>query len=274
MNQRNSRPSGKEIVLFLAALILVTGTVHAQESDNGEDIQFKVIQLSPNAGSTDIFVDGEKIGDGLEFGDLASIEIESGTYQVRAESDEIDIFRTVNLQQDSSYTLAIHNRALSPDTTLLSHDTTESEDQTRVRFAHFSPDLLSVNIDMQNGNEVITRNLSYLETGNYVTVSPGNYTVEVTEPRIGGTSFSRQVRLRPDTTYTAFIGGLKRGPTDQGLRVIPVGSRLESQIDEDNDNGNGNGDDDGDNGDTENGEEIRQDFSLVCRFEDTSSDQN
>lgn len=268
MNHGSSGLSGKEILLFLVVLALATGTVHGQESENGDSTLLKVIQLSPDAGPTDIFVDGEKVGDSLGFGDLASVEIESGTHQVSAESDDIDISRTVNLREDRSYTLAIHNRAVSPDTTLLSQGSTTSEGQARVRFAHFSPDLLSVNIDMRNGDEITARNLQYLETGNYVTISPGNYTVEVTEPRIGGTSFNRQVRLRSDTTYTAFVGGLKSGSADQRLRVIPVASRLNAQIDDD-DNGednNGNG-----NGDRDNEGEIRQNFSLVCRFEDTNS---
>jgi len=261
----------KNILLCLLALLFFTGIVSGQESGNSGDTQLKVIQLSPDAGSVDIFIDGEQIGDDLSFGELAGTGLESGVHVVRAESENINLSRTVDLQQGRAYTLTINNRAFEPGTTLIPHNTATSNGQTKLRMAHFSPDLLTVNAELENGGS-FTTNLDYLETGNYTPLSPGNYTVEVEEQRIGGTSFNRQIRLRPNTTYTAFIAGLKSGSSEHRLRIIPVTGRIERQIDNgggENENGNG----DTDNGDTGDDEEdtIRQDFSLVCRFEENSN---
>lgn len=246
--------------------MFVTGTVHAQESENNGNTQLKVIHLSPDAEPVNVFIDGEQVGSSLGFGDLVGVELETGRHEVRAESDDIELSRTVNLRQGQYYTLAINNRAIRPDTTLISHDTATSQNQARLRLAHFSPDLLTVNAELEDGDTYIARNLNYLETGEYTEFSPGNYTFTVRESRVTGASFDSSVRLRANTSYTGFIAGLKSGSTDQRLRIIPVSNRLERQVDNgENGNGNGNG-----NGETDNGE-IRQDFSLVCRFEEPNS---
>lgn len=269
MVQNSRKISRKNILLFLTALMFVTGTVSGQESQSKGNTQLKVIQLSPDAEPVDIFIDGEQVGNNIGFGDLVGVELETGRHTVRAESDNIELTRTVNLRQSRTYTLAINNRAIRPDMTLVSQDTTASRNQTRLRLAHFSPDLLTVNVELEDSDTFIARDLNYLETGEYRNFRPGTHTFIVRESRVTGTSFDSSVRLRPNRSYTGFIAGLKSGSTDQRLRIIPVSDRLERQIDEDEDeNGNGNGNG---NGETENGE-IRKDFSLVCRFEESSSD--
>lgn len=269
MVQNQLKLPRKNILLFLAALLFITGNVLAQESGDNGDTRLKVIQLSPGAGPTDVFIDGEQVADDLGFGDLTDLELETGRHQVRAVLGDTEISRTVNLRQSQPYTLTINNRAFDPGTTLIPHNTTTIQNQAKLRVAHFSPDLLAVDVELEDGSTVNTGDLNYLETGSYTTLQPGNYTVEVTETRIGGTSFERQIRVRPNTTYTAFIAGLGSGPSDQSLRIIPVTDSLKRQIENggSGDNGKGNGDAGDDEEDT-----IRQDFSLVCRFEETNSD--
>lgn len=263
MDLKSRRISRENILLFLTALLFLTGAASGQESENNENTQLKVIQLSPDAGPMDVFVDGEQIGNNLGFGDLAGVELEPGTYRVRAVSDEAEVSTTVDLQQNRSYTLTINNRVVNPGTTLLSQTTTAPENQARVRFAHFSPDLLVVDADIQNGNAVSVSDLSYLETSTYATISPGEYTVDVEEPRIGGIEFDRQVSLEAGSTYTLFISGLKSGGANgENLRVIPVTGTIEQQVDE-----NGNGDDDEDEDETEDGIVFEEDLRLVCRLE-------
>ena len=251
--------------MFLISILFIAGAVSGQQSENNGTTQLKVIHLSPDAGSVSVFVNDKKIGTNIGFGDFAGTEIEAGVHEVRVESDNIDLSRNVNLRSDRTYTLTVNNRAFSPDTTLISHNTSTTENRAKIRLAHFSPDLLNVNANLENGGSFRTRALRYLEVGRFSSINPGNYTVQVTESRLGGTSFERQIRLRRNTSYTAFIAGLKTGTSDQRLRIIPLSGRLETQI-EDEENGDSN-----DDGDTENGREIRQDFSLVCRFENTSS---
>lgn len=277
MVQNSCRPSKLNLFLLLVILLFTTGMVSGQSSDNDGNTQLKVIQLSPDAEPMNIFIDGEKVGNNLEFGDLVGLDLETGRHEIRAVSTNTEVTRTVNLEQNRPYMLTINNRAISPETTLLSQNTTPPpQNQAKVRIAHFSPDLLAINVDVQNGNTFSTRDLSYLETEDYTTVSPGNYTVNVREPTAGGTRFNRQVRIRSNRTYTVFIAGLENGANGQNLRVIPVSERLE--IPAENGENGGNGDNgNGENGNGENGEEtngedgIQKDFSLVCRLEETDS---
>lgn len=253
MKQRSLKHNA---LIFLVIVLFTAGLASGQEDGRTE---LKVIQLSPDAEPVDVFVDGDRVATGLEFGDLTGLKLDSGTHTIRAESSEINISRTVNLNQNEVYTLAINNRAVNPGTTLLSRDTATTSNRAKLRIAHFSPDLLEVNVETENGRTIQTRDLSYLETGEYVTLPPGDYTLTVSEPRVGGSSFSSEISLSSNTAYTAFIAGLRSGAENQRLRVIPVQSRLETQVD------GGNGEED--NGQTGEGD-IRRDFSLVCRLEE------
>jgi hypothetical protein len=131
--------------------------------------------------------------------------------------------------------------------------------------AHFSPDLLTVNADLENGDSFSARNLNYLETGSYSELSPGNYSVTVTETRIGGTGFNSQLRLRANRSYTAFIAGLDSGSSNHRLRIIPVTGEIETPVSDEDDT-------DTNESSEEDDFTIRQDFSLVCRFEEIDSD--
>jgi hypothetical protein len=263
MREYNPNPLKKFTLLFFIALILTLGLVSAQDSEESSSTTLKVIQLSPDAESMDIFVDDEKVGEDLEFGDLVGLELESGRHTIRAVSETADVSTNVNLNQDRSYMLTINNRIVNPETTLISQDLSDPQDQAKVRTAHFSPDLLEVNIDARNGNSFTARDLSYRETSRYTTVSPGNYTIKVTEARVGGIEFNRRVRLRAGRTYTLFVSGLKSTRvTGQDLRIIPVSGNMNEKIDDED-----NGDVDGDQ--TGNGDGIEKDFRLVCRLEET-----
>jgi len=260
-------------ILFLTCLIFITGSVSGQASGGNESSQLKVIHLSPGAGSVDIFLDGEQIASNIGFGDLTATELESGSHNVRIVSDSIEISRTVNLDPGRYYALTVNNRALNPNTTLIRQNTTVSEGQAKLRLAHFSPDLLTVNADLENGDSFSARNLNYLETGNYSELSPGNYSelspgnysVTVTETRIGGTGFNSQLRLRANRSYTAFIAGLDSGSSNHRLRIIPVTGEIETPVSDEDDT-------DTNESSEEDDFTIRQDFSLVCRFEEIDSD--
>jgi len=253
------------IFLVLAALIFFTGTVSGQTIDS-QDPELKVIQLSPDAGPANVLVDGEQIGSGLGFGELAATKLDPGSHQITITSDNIDISRTVNLSQNQYYTLTVNNRVVNPGTTLLSQNTTVSEGQTKLRLAHFSPDLLGVDATTDGSSSFSATGLNYRETTDYVEISPGNYTIEVTEPRIGGASFNQQISLEANKTYTGFVSGLKAGPSDQRLRIIPVAGRIETEVEEDQEQPETEPEPEEDDG------VIRKDLSLVCRFEEIESD--
>ena len=255
----------KTVVLFLGLVFTLGAVSGASLNSNGESsemAELRVAHMSPNAEPMDIFVNNERIAEGIGFGDSVNADIESGTYQVRAAPtgegvEEASVSKTVNLEAGSAYTTVITNRKINLDMEVLSREMEAPSDEARVRIAHFSPDLTGLNAELDG----LEADLAYREVSTYSTVTPGEYTVEVTEEGIGGAEPNQDVTLDEGTVYTAFIAG-DATRDSRGLQIISLSDGPEPE-EVDRDDGNG---------DRQTGNAIQRDLDLglECRLVDTS----
>lgn len=219
-------------LVLILCLILLTVNVSAQEA-----ARVKVVQLSPNAEPLNVFIDGEREAESLEFGSSTRyIELEPGTHRVRIADSGNDtvLTRSFNFRQGRSYTFATRNFASFMESTITTAQRSRVPNgNAQIRMAHLSPDLLEVDVNLENGNSFSIDGLSYQEVGSYARVSPGNYTVNVRNSRNNRQIFRDTVTLRAGRSYTGFIAGASNGAQNQRFRVVRV---LETSVETDTGN--------------------------------------
>lgn len=250
-----------KVKIPVLSVFLLTALAFVSAAESAENSQLKVVHLSPNAEPMDIYIEDELVAEDVGFGESVNVEIEPGEYRISAvasggDVEDAEISRTVTLEDDA-YSFVITNRAINLDAELLRRETSTAENSARIRIAHFSPDLVDLEAELENGDSFGTQ-LSYRQTSEYRTFEPGNHTLEVTETRVAGTSFEREFRLRPGRTYTAFIAGSPGGANPRPQIILVA----DSPVREENGENNGhNGDED-----TENGDAIEKDFRIQCEI--------
>ncbi len=244
------------LALFLAAAVSLSV---AQE----DDTRLRAVHMSPGASDISVFLDGERYSRRIGFGvatGYRTLDTGSSTVELISEGDSL-LTRTLDLDE-GDYTLVIRDRSFNPGTTLI-RDFGDSapSDRSRVRIAHFSPDVLNVDVSLSDGSTFNVNDLSYRGVSRYRSLRPGsNYTLTVEDASTGRQLLEQDLRLRRGRTSTLFISGLLRQSPRLGVRGITEATR-------DTDGSNGGGDDDG-------GEDWvtirRGDYRFECRVIDLS----
>mgnify|MGYP006274682129 FL=1 len=231
-------------------LLFLTTSVSAQNTS------VNALQLSPDSEALDIYVGDERLFESLEFGEVAEeTDISSGTREVKAVpagSEPINArsILSFNFRENNSYTIVTRNNAPFIQTTVVLNDQIKPpEGESRLRLAHFSPDLLNIDLEAENGNSYSVENLGYTSTSSYRNISSGNYTITASNPTTGRELFSDDIELRENRTYTGFI----TGTSFSGFQIVTVTEEIR-ETEEQTDNGET---------ETENGEE-EQDLIAFC----------
>ncbi|WP_245602221.1 DUF4397 domain-containing protein [Peribacillus kribbensis] len=183
----------------------------------------RIIHASPDASAVDIYINGVRALRDVSYKQASSyLPLPEGRYQIdiypAGTMVSTLISRKVTVEGGKFYTLAAIGPAshlrLMPilDNPFVPHG------ETKIRFAHFSPDAPAVDIAVKNG-EVIFPNVSFRRITDYIQLTPMTVDLEV---RAAGTNTVvlslPNVRLNPNTAYTAIAIGLAEGKP--GLEAI------------------------------------------------------
>lgn len=210
------------VLSFLLTLILMTGSVSAQNAS------LKAVHLSPGADAVDIFVDGERAAGSIGFGEsTGSIQLEAGEHEISivpagADAGDAETSTSLNFQKDRSYIVVARNYGSFMEVDALNTSrTTPASKKARLRMAHFSPDLLEVDILIENSNSYSTNSMAYRETSNYISTTPGNYTITVKNSRNIREIFTDDISVHNGRIYTAFVSGT----SSRGFQIVLLTER-------------------------------------------------
>ena len=214
----------------LAAMVLVdAGTPMAIPSS-----ELRVAHLSPDAPAVDVWVNGTRVLENVPFQAVSGyLTVTSGQHWVQVTptgaTEPVVIDAVITAAANTSYTVAatglLSGNDLSP--MLLIDDRTPIASQAKVRFVHTSPDAPAVDIAVAGG-PVLFSGVAFREIGNYLTVAPQSYDLEV---RLAGTDTVvlplAGVALAPSENYSVFAIGLVGSGT---LRPFVVEQRRPARI--------------------------------------------
>jgi len=200
------------------AATTVTAMAHGQVAD------LRVVHASPDAPNVDVYVNGGLAFENLPFNEAtvyASLLPDTYNIQVAPTGTQtfvIDVDLPVDA--DTDYTVVAVNEVASIAPFVLVDDNTIDADNARVRFFHASPDAPEVDIVVANGGPVLFDDIEYLETGDYLTVAPGVYDLEVQVSSSGAVVLELPgVEFSAGTVYTVFATGFAGGG-DPALGVL------------------------------------------------------
>lgn len=224
-NRRSSIAVLLAVTLVVGGLIAggVAGQIQPDETDtvDQESTFLRVAHVSPDAPPVDVYVDGEQVLSGVEFGNVSEyMTLSAGEHDVRVtpeDDNETTFFDgDVSLEPRKAMTLfaagEVTGDADRPfDPVVYEDDALEpSENESAISVAHFSPDAPAVDVTADDGDVVLAENLTYGNASQYVSVPAGDYTVEVrlsAPDNDGPVVASTNLSLEGGTAYSAFAIG-------------------------------------------------------------------
>lgn len=210
-------------VLSVAAGTLSTQLAAAHPRD--EAAYVRVLHASPDAPPVDVLVNGKAAVTWLAFGHITSyLRLSSETsYDVKivpASQPSTVVLDLKGVRFNEGYSTVAAIGLLNPGSTgngftvKVFHDQNRtSDDRSRVRVVHLSPNAPAVDVYLRRGNASFGKavsDIAYPNNTGYLSVKPGWYTVAIAPaPSTSASSAIYRVsaRLRPDTVYTAWALG-------------------------------------------------------------------
>ncbi|WP_458207994.1 DUF4397 domain-containing protein [Haladaptatus sp. NG-SE-30] len=200
----------------VSGLTIFGGVSSAQETtttSSGEVARVRIVHAVPDAPAVDVFVDGERVLEGVEFKGVSDyLELEPGDYTVQVApagqgQGSALIEEQVTLEANTDSTIAAAGTVDSPEAFLFDDDNeTPSGDQVRLRAVHLSPDAPAV--DIAADGDVLVEGLEFGNASDYVEVPAGSYTLEV-RPAGGNEAVATfDVTLEGGMVVSAFAVGL------------------------------------------------------------------
>lgn len=180
-----------------------------------QDAQVRVAHLSPDAPAVDVWLNGHRLLLNVPFKTISAyLDLPAGQYNVQVSpagaTTPIVIDATLTLEANKAYTVAATGLLGANDLKpLVLLDDRDADYKTaKVRFVHTSPDAPAVDIAVKNG-PVLFSNVKFREAGNYLSVNPASYDLEV---RVAGTNTVAlnvpAVQLAAARNYVVFAVGL------------------------------------------------------------------
>ena len=185
--------------------------------------EVRVAHLSPDAPAVDVLVDGMPAFTNISFGEITGYaDLPAGTYQVQVvpagTSGPAVIDASIPLPAFGAFTVAALNNLDDISAEIYADENIRIPGSTRVRFVHASPGTPAVDIAVANNGPVLFPNVSFGESGGYVSVPEGTYDLEA---RVAGTDVVALslpgVALTGGTGITVWANGLLKG--DPALSV-------------------------------------------------------
>lgn len=185
------------VVVLLVGQVGVGATFAEQDEQEDGESRVRAMHISPFLPSLDVLVEGEPVIENMSFGDVSDYEsFEAGEGMeieiINNESGE-SIFETeATLEAGVNFTVlavgTIEDRAVQFQPALLRDGfQIPSRENASIRFIHGVPDAPPLDLTLQGENRTVAENVTYRDDGPYVTLPPGNYTLEVRRTEANGT---------------------------------------------------------------------------------------
>lgn len=172
----------------------------------------RVVHASPDVGTVDVFVDGSKMLSSFQYATVTGyVPLPAGQHKVQIAligkgPGASVISQMISMQAGQAYTVAaLGTMASGFSLQVFTDNNMVAGNIAKVRVYHLSPGTGTVNVTASNGTDVT--GLSYPQASNYITVTPGSYTLNIT-PTQGNTTFPVQATLKPWTVTSVFAIGL------------------------------------------------------------------
>ena len=209
--------SRRQVLRIIGASGLATlgGVASADNTTTteGDIAQVRVIHAIPDAPAVDVFVDGNRVLEGVEFKDISDyLELDPGEYTFAVapagEGRESAVLeQQATLEADTAYTVAAGGRLDSPEAFIFIDETeAPSGDQVRLRAVHLAPDAPAV--DIAADGDVLVEGLEFGSASDYLDVPAGSYTLEVRPAGQDEAVATFDVTLEGGTVVSAFAVGL------------------------------------------------------------------
>ncbi len=220
----------------------VGGTTAASSDHETNDqptdtcFQTRVAHLSPDAPNIDVYVDGERVREGISYGTVTDYrDLAPGTYRIQIvpageDPAEAVLDETVEAGVDPTLDgllavigeVAAENQPL--EALFLDDDNSPVNSGTaRVRVLHASPDAPAVDVVAGENGDTLFENVAFGESG-YIEVPEGEYPLVIYPAGDRETSvFEIDVSLAGGTVYSAFaIGYLEPegAPADEPFEIL------------------------------------------------------
>ncbi|RKD89057.1 DUF4397 domain-containing protein [Halopiger aswanensis] len=220
-----------------------------QPTDTG--FRTRVAHLSPDAPSVDVYVDGERVREGIPYGTVTDYrDLAPGTYRIQIvpagdDPAEAVLEETVEAGVDPTLDgllavlgeVAAENQPL--EALFLDDDNSPVDPGTaRVRVVHASPDAPAVDVVAGENEDALFENVAFGESG-YTEVPEGEYPLVIYPTGDRETSvFEIDVSLAGGTVYSAFaIGYLETegAPADEPFGILLTEDALPDEKDHEKD---------------------------------------
>lgn len=177
----------------------------------------RILHASPNAPPVDIYANGDMIVENIAYKQLTNyILVLPDNYNIQVfpsgQTTNPVINTKITVPSKSSITIAavgnLSNISLLP----IVEDYIPKLDvrKSYVKFAHLSPDAPAVDITLIDGTMLFS-DINYKEYSEYITVDPGNYTLQVRPSGKNQVVLAINVNLMSDNIYTVYAVGLVAG---------------------------------------------------------------
>ncbi|WP_243645276.1 DUF4397 domain-containing protein [Natrarchaeobius chitinivorans] len=249
--------SRRRIIQIGGGLVVVSGvggtTVASSDHEPDDqpadtDFRTRVAHLSPDAPNVDIYVDGERVREGIPYGTVTDYrDLPPGTYTVQVvpageDPSEAVLEETVeagDVDPTVDGLLAVIGEVAAENQPLealfLDDDNSPVDPGTaRVRALHASPDAPAVDVVAGENGEALFENVAFGESG-YTEVPEGEYPLAIYPAGDRENSvFEIDVSLAGGTVYSAFaIGYLEpeRAPADEPFDILLTEDSLPDEED-------------------------------------------
>lgn len=180
----------------------------------------RILHASPDAPAVDVFVDGNAVLEGVEFGSISNyLELDPGEHSFELAPagqgrGAAVLQASASVNAATFYTVAAIGTLDQIDVAVFENDT------TRLRAGHFVPDAPAVDIALANG-PVLFEGVEFGDVTDYLSLSPGpDYNIAVRASESGETVTTFEgADLEPSTTYSAFALGTVSGEDDAPLSL-------------------------------------------------------
>jgi Domain of unknown function (DUF4397) len=204
---------GRPISLALGILVLFAlfGVQAHPAAATTSPTYVRIVDATPDAGITDMFVDGTKLVANFEFGTVTSyVPIPAGRHKwemalIGKGPNAPVISQVILCDPGEPYTIAAYGtKASGLKLGLFSDDNELVSGMTKIRVYHLAPNIGSVSVT--EGATPIVSGLTYPQGSKYAALSPGSYTFSITDNTSNAVA-SVSTRLETNTVESIFVIG-------------------------------------------------------------------
>ncbi len=206
------RKMGVACAIFIALGLLSVQPLHASADQSA---YVRLIHASPDVGTVDVFVDGNKFLSSFQFATVTDyVPLPAGAHKVQVVLigkgvDAAVITQMLSIAAGDAYTVAATGtKATQLSLTVFTDDNSVAGNGAKARIYHLSPGTGSASVTTETGT--VASSLAYQQASDYITLPTGAHTFTVTlDPAHIMQPFS--TTIKPWTVTSLFVVGLLDG---------------------------------------------------------------